>query len=134
MDVLKVEVFDNGTDYSQLYFFLYGHHEYEYKIMPDTYYHFKISQDVESDSRMMFKISKDSLYSSFREIYSMTPKDYADFDDVRVFASGHNSLSEVSSFDGFGMVSNLKWSILKGDCQLKIDFINYISYQFYCCW
>ena len=117
---MKVEVSLNNQDnpeYATVNFFLYGHLQYSHRTNYNKNYYFQINQDLEHDWKVIFKIlcgftndKNERHYSNTEEVFSTEIQDYKDFDKVKVFAS----VPHHRSFDGYGMISNLKWNVIKG--------------------
>ena len=115
-EVLGVEVSlnkDNG-EYATMNFFLYGLLQYSHKTYYDKNYYFEINQDLEHDWKVIFKIlcgftndKNKRHYSNTEEVFSTEIQDYKDYENVRI-------LSSEPTFDGNGMISNLKWHVIKG--------------------
>ena len=100
----------DDQEFASVDFFLYGKLQYTHNTYYNKNYYFEINQDLEYDWKVIFKIQCEVTNGKREEIFSTEIQDYKDFDDVKVFASEPNH----SSFDGYGMVYNLKWHVIKG--------------------
>ena len=108
---------EENSQFVFVYFLLYGALQYRHKIELNKNYYFEISQDLDSNQKVMFKVLCEEASDKKNEwhhpdpenVFSNEIKDYRDFRNVKVYASDNHL-----SFDGFGMVSNLKWLINKG--------------------
>ena len=69
------------------------------------HYKFLIAQDLGSDGKVMLRVEEDRW-----QRYEKEAKYFFDRNDVKVFTS----LPSTLSFDGYGTVSNLKWSVIEG--------------------
>ena len=127
--VLEVEVvqLEKDSQFVFVYFVLYGALQYRHKIELNKNYFFEINQDVDNNQKVIFKVLCEEVKDGKNEwqhrdpenVFSKEIEDYKDFHNVKVYASDNHL-----SFDGCGMVSNLKWLINKGK-----GYRNYLNYQ-----
>ena len=119
--VLEVEVahIKGHSDYVMVNFVLYGVLQHGHKIELNKNYYFEVRQDVDINGKVIFNVKCEEVKDKMDEwqhdpdpeiVFSNEVEDYKESKNIKVFASK----PENPAFDGFGMLSNLKWHIVKG--------------------